>query len=232
MENSRVTVRTTAGETNNFEVNRGVRQGDALSATLFIIALEKVIRNTGCTGTIINKENQVIAYADDLVIVSRSKEGLINVFRNIKREANGIGLSISQTKTKYMKCTREKNDSRPDLIIDEDVFQCVQDFNYLGVPINYKNNRNAEVKAKIQAGNRAYYANKHLLRDRQITKRSKMKIYKSLIRPVITYAAEVLCMTRGEENEFRVFERKVLRAILGFKRVNGENRIRYQTMKF
>ena len=63
---------------NCFSIKRCVRQGDALSTILFNIVLERAIRgmeiNPG--GTIYNKTSQILAYADDVVIISRSGQEL------------------------------------------------------------------------------------------------------------------------------------------------------------
>jgi len=49
----------------------------------------------------------------------------------------------------------------------------------------------------------------------KISRRSELQIYKTLIRPVVTYGAETRTLTAAEENALRRFERKVLRKIYG-----------------
>jgi len=41
----------------------------------------------------------------------------------------------------------------------------------------------------------------------------KLKIYKSLIRPVITYGCEAWTLTNRDEQHFRIFEFRILRKI-------------------
>lgn len=52
------------GESMNdlFNIDAGSRQGDALSATLFDIALHEAVKNTIKTGSIGNKSWQICAY--------------------------------------------------------------------------------------------------------------------------------------------------------------------------
>jgi len=40
-----------------------------------------------------------------------------------------------------------------------------------------------------------------------------MRIYKTMIRPVITYSSETWTLTEKDENNLRVFERQILRKI-------------------
>jgi hypothetical protein len=62
-----------------------------------------------------------------------------------------------------------------------------------------------------------------------LSKNVKIKIYKTIILPVVLYGCETLSPTLREEHRLRVFENKVLRRIFGPKRdeVTGEWRKLY-----
>jgi hypothetical protein len=51
-----------------------------------------------------------------------------------------------------------------------------------------------------------------------ISKNLKIKIYKTVILPVVLYGCETWCLTSVEEHRLRVFENRVLRKIFGPKR--------------
>ncbi|KAJ4438992.1 hypothetical protein ANN_14947 [Periplaneta americana] len=73
-------------------------------------------------------------------------------------------------------------------------------------------------------GNACYYSVEKLLSSSLLSKNLKVKIYKTVILPVVLYGCETWTLTLREEHRFRVFENKVLRKIFGAKRdeVTGE----------
>jgi hypothetical protein len=56
------------------------------------------------------------------------------------------------------------------------------------------------------------------LPSRLISKNLKIKIYETVILPVVLYGCETWSVTLGEEHRLRVFENRVLRRIFGPKR--------------
>jgi hypothetical protein len=52
-----------------------------------------------------------------------------------------------------------------------------------------------------------------------ISKNLKIKIYKTLILPIVLYGCEILSLTLREEHRLRVFENRGLRRIFGLKKV-------------
>ena len=67
----------------------------------------------------------------------------------------------------------------------------------------------------VVKGNKAYYANEKLIKSKFLRINTKMKIYKTLIRPVVTYSSETRTLTAKDENNLRIFVRLILRKIFG-----------------
>ncbi|KAK9496498.1 hypothetical protein O3M35_013213 [Rhynocoris fuscipes] len=76
------------------------------------------------------------------------------------------------------------------------------------------------------AGNRAYFANVKLFRSSLLSRTTKKRLYKTLIGPVVTYAAETWTLNATTINTLNVFERKVLRRIYGPTMESGVWRMR------
>ena len=64
----------------------------------------------------------------------------------------------------------------------------------------------------------------NLLSTRLVSKNLKIKIYRTIILPVVLYGCETWLLTLREERKLRVFENRVLRRVFGPKRdeVTGE----------
>ena len=64
-----------------FNTKTGVRQGDPLSTLLFSVVLDSVITNLEVRGNITTRLKQIYAYADDTVIIGRTKQ-ILTPFAN------------------------------------------------------------------------------------------------------------------------------------------------------
>jgi hypothetical protein len=82
----------------SFETRQGLRQGDVLSTLLFNVVLEVIVRraNLQTTGTIFNKETQLLAYTDDIDIVGRSQSAVLDVYFALEGEAAKVGLKLNK----------------------------------------------------------------------------------------------------------------------------------------
>lgn len=90
-----------------FDVEEGLKQGDGLSCLLFNLALEIAMRRTGIQThkTLASSTVQVLGFADDLDLASRTHNGTVDTFTNLKVQAERMGLMINEIKTKYKKTT-------------------------------------------------------------------------------------------------------------------------------
>ena len=79
--------------------------------------------------------------------------------------------------------------------------------------VNGNNSFKEEIKERISLGNKAFYAD--LFKSKLLTKNSKLRMYKTLVRPVVTYACETWLLKENIKTKLTVFERKVLRRIYG-----------------
>ena len=68
------------------------------------------------------------------------------------------------------------------------------------------------------SGNACYHSVQNLLSSRLLSKNLKIKIYRTIILPVVLYGCKTWPLTLREEKKLSVFENMVLRRIFGPRR--------------
>jgi hypothetical protein len=124
-----------------------------------------------------------------------------------------------------MVMSRDRNARRGDSVkIDNSSIERVEEFKYLGTMLTDQNSIQAEIKSRLKLGNACYHSVQNLLSSRLFSKNLKIKIYGTIILPVVLYGCETWSLTLREEGRLRVFENRVLRKGFGPKRdeVKGE----------
>jgi hypothetical protein len=170
-----------------FLISSGLHQGDPLSAAIFNLMLDLVIKKLKLGGDVSLKLLQIVAYADDVALLARFLKALKEIFHKLQNEATSVGLNINEDKTKYMQIKRKGIKDLTHLNIDNLTFENVENFIHLGSVLNADNKMNTEIAERIAKGNKAYYVNSKIIKSKILKKNKKMKIYKTMIRPVITY---------------------------------------------
>jgi len=69
------------------------------------------------------------------------------------------------------------------------------------------NDRLVEVSARLIMANRAYYGLQNHMKSRNISRNIKTLLYKTLIRPVLTYGAKTWVLSEQGEHRVNIFER-------------------------
>jgi hypothetical protein len=92
--------------------------------------------------------------------------------------------------------------------------------------IDANNDISVEISKGILLANKGFCGLKRQFRLQFLSIKNKIKLYKTLIRPVLACGCETWVLSKSDEARLGVFERKVLRAIFGPINDNGEWRIK------
>ena len=108
--------------------------------------------------------------------------------------------------------------------------ESVKQFKYLGKTQTNQNSIKEEIKSRWKSENVCCQSEQTLLSSGLLTKNLKIKIYRTVILPVVLYGCETWSLTLKEERRLRLFKNRVLRGIFGLKKdeVTRERRKLYK----
>jgi len=117
------------------------------------------------------------------------------------------GLEVNGDKTKYTVMSRDQNaGQRHNIKIDNSYFESLEEFKYLGTTLTNQNSIQEEIKSRLKSGNACYHLVQNFLSSSLISKNLEIKIYKTIILPVVLYGCKTWSLTVREEHRLRVFE--------------------------
>jgi hypothetical protein len=99
---------------------------------------------------------------------------MIDTFEKLKNISLQFGLIVNENKTQYMKCTR-KETQLGGLTVGN-----IQ----IGTIVNGNNTLEEEIRERIVKGNKAFYADRAIFKSKLVSRKSKLKLYWSVIRPL------------------------------------------------
>jgi hypothetical protein len=77
--------------------------------------------------------------------------------------------------------------------------QSVEEFKYLGTSLTSQNSIQEEIKSRLKLGNACYCSVQNFLSSSLLSKTLKIKIYRTIILPVVLYGCETWSLTFREE---------------------------------
>lgn len=212
-----------------FTTNMGLRQGGSLSPLLFIIYMDEIIKKCTavskkvCVGHLQLQRVHISegAFADDVVLLAGNANELqhnINIWQITMTE---MGMKINQNKTKVMVIGENAEDININVNMNEERIEQVKYFQYLGTIIDRSGTQEADINNRIEKTQKLYYAmNTKFISNKEISKETKLKVFKTIYRPVLTFGCESWVLTERQKSKIQATEMKYLRRVRGVTKMD------------
>ena len=205
--NTKCAIKLSNCRTPFFPYKKGVRQGCILSPLLFNIFINeipKLFEKTQSDPFILPNGTTItsLLYADDLVILSRSKSGLQNCLNQLNEWCNKWLMEINTKKTKIMIFQKHNSKLRTDLQfhIGNNKIDTTKEYTYLGLKLV----QNGKFKlAQQQLSEKALHALYKIRKKvvlHKLSPRTATKMFDSIISPILLYNSEI--WGAYEKNDF------------------------------
>ena len=151
------------------------------------------MRNAGLeetqAGIKIARRNSNLRYADDTICMAESEE-LKSLLMKVKEESEKVGLKLNIQKTKIMV-------SGPITSWQIDG-ETVADFIFLGSKITADGDCSHEIKRRLFLGRKVMTSLDSILKSRDITLPTKVRLVKAMVFPVVMYRCESWTIKQAE----------------------------------
>ena len=207
--------------TKTFSTNQGVTQGCILSPDLFnrfLSDLQEITEQGPCQPIEIKDgiSRGCLIWADDLLLLSKSEEGLKNMLNNLNMYTIKNGMKINIKKTKIMIFNKGGRNIKINFYFGKDKLDTTREYKYLGFMVTPSGEITTGLKDLKDRALRAFMKLKNKM---GITFRKQplitIKIFKTLIEPILLYASDFwgilkLPQNNPVENVFLSFCKQLL----------------------
>ena len=198
-------VKVTEGITNMFPSTVGVKQGCILSPTLFsfyINDLTSMFDNTCDPVTLHDIKLSSLLYADDLVLISESSEGLQNCLNKLNTYCEKWNLTVNLDKTKTMIFNKSgKKLTKDKFVLNNEVIECCTEYKYLGILFKPSGIFTNAVNLLCKKASKALFCIKKILYSDKMDVFSHMKLFNSCVSPILLYCSEIWSLNIVKNNK-------------------------------
>lgn len=230
---SKAAVRIDGELSEAFEVNEGVRQGCCLSPLLFIIFMDKIIKQANIQGDVKVGEviMKILAYADDLVLMTDNVGELQNGINCLNAACGEFGMKISVSKSKVMHVGKSRKEVVCSLNGEE--LEQVSVFKYLGALFAEDGKLVKEFEGRKKMGNAvASQLRSHVFNKKELSSDTKLAIHRAIYRPTIMYGSESWVDCGYLVHDLEVADMRIIRSIARVnRREQWENHIRNEDIR-
>ena len=134
-----------------------------------------------------------LIYADDTTLTGGSEEELKSLLMKVKEESKNVGLKLNIQKTKII-----ASGPITSWEIDGETVETVSDFIFGGSKITADGDYSHEIKRSLLLGRKVMTNLDTIVKSRDITLQTKVRLAKAMVFPVVMYGCESWTVKKAE----------------------------------
>ena len=135
-----------------------------------------------------------LRYADDTTLMAESEEELKSLMMKVKKESEKVGLKLNIQKTKIMASSPIASWQ-----IGGETVETVSDFIFWGSKITADGDCSHEIKGHLLLGRKVMTNLDSILKSRDITLLTKVRLAKVMVLPIVMYGCESWTIKKAEQ---------------------------------
>ena len=178
------------------KTNKGVKQGDNLSPTLFNIYVndfpKKLAEGQTSPVKIAGKDTNCLMWADDIIILSKTKEGLQQCLNNMYKYCQEWKLEINRKKTKVIVFNKTGAKIKSQFYLHTYLLENVTQHPYLGFTLAASGTLTHGTQILIDKAKKSWFTILRLLgKSKQKNINTYITLFDYIIKPIAMYACEI-----------------------------------------
>ena len=208
-----------------FDIKAGVRQGCVLSPRLFSCVLEVALkkwREQLQDGGLDFGDGGIplldLRFADDILFFATSSVEAARMVDALVTCLKEVGLALNASKTKILTTQAQPGKTvTTQNGLEMEILDATTAHKWFGCLLSTLNagNREADLDFLLQATSKAFYANKWILCDKNVSLNSRIKFFDSVVTSVVRSGAGQRKLYKSELRKLDVHCRKLLRQFVG-----------------